>query len=234
MLRILVVVLALLNVALLGWQLGWLDAVLGTSAEIASEPDRMSLQVNPGAVRVLTPQEASAAMIQAATAAAAARGASAREAADAAVCLEAGPYSAVAAAPVERVLAQLPAGSWERVPLEPPGNFMAYVGRFGDREAMQFMLEELQSFGFTVDEVRNMPELEPGLSVGRYERREDAEAVVEDLTRRGVLIARIVPRGTVATPFMLRMGRVDAVLRERLAALRPATVAAAFYPCAAP
>lgn len=97
--RQLVLALLLLNVALLGWNQGWLPAVLGIRADDGREPERLARQVRPETVRVVLPPGAGAEIT----------------APSAAVCLEAGPFTPIDLAAAEQALAPLPAGRWQRV-----------------------------------------------------------------------------------------------------------------------
>lgn len=53
MLRALVVLLLLANLAFFAWTLGWLDGVVGARASGDREPERLQRQVRPEAVRIL-------------------------------------------------------------------------------------------------------------------------------------------------------------------------------------
>lgn len=60
MLRALVLLLVLVNLGLLAWHQGLLQGAFGIGPQAQREPERLSLQVRPDSVRVLTPQAASA------------------------------------------------------------------------------------------------------------------------------------------------------------------------------
>lgn len=91
MLRTLVALLLLANLAFWGWSQGWLDGVVGVKAIGDREPERLARQVHPESVRVLAPQAAS--------------GASA-----ATTCLEAGPFTPQQAEQAQGELAQAAPG----------------------------------------------------------------------------------------------------------------------------
>lgn len=103
MLRTLLALLLAGNVAVLAWSRGWLEPLARAPDSAEREPARLEAQVNPGAVKVLTPVAASQAM-----------GAAARQAAPR--CVELGPFGLVDATAAEAVLesAGLPSGTWER------------------------------------------------------------------------------------------------------------------------
>ena len=91
--RALVALLLLANLLFLALAQGWLQPLAGLSTQ--REPQRLTAQVHADLVRVLPPSAAPA-------------------------CLQAGPFDAAQAEAAETVLAQaqLPAGSWRRVPVD--------------------------------------------------------------------------------------------------------------------
>lgn len=105
MLRTLLVVLLVANGLVYAWVQGWLESAWPAPGQAEREPARLAGQVNPGAVAVLPPGPASAAM-------GAARQSAVR-------CVEVGPFGVVDAAAAEAALeaANLPGlqrGGWER------------------------------------------------------------------------------------------------------------------------
>ena len=102
MLRALLLVLLVANVAVYGWSEGWLEPTWPAPGMAEREPGRLAAQVNPESLKVLPVAAAS-------DAAGAARRAAPR-------CMEIGPFGLVDAAAAEAVLEQagLPTGSWER------------------------------------------------------------------------------------------------------------------------
>ena len=98
MLRTLALVLLLANALLLAALTGVFD---GGAAKGEREPERLQRQHQPGLVRVLPPQAASAALAAAGAEAAAA------SSAQALACLEAGPFSATDAETAERFRSML-------------------------------------------------------------------------------------------------------------------------------
>ena len=51
--RALVLLLLLVNVALWGWNAGWLPPLVGVAVDGPREPERMARQVNPEGVRLV-------------------------------------------------------------------------------------------------------------------------------------------------------------------------------------
>lgn len=102
--RQLVLALLALNLALLGWNQGWLPAVLGLHSDDGREPERLARQVRPETVRVVRANASGSE--------------SAETAAPASVCLEAGPFTPIDLAAAEQALASLSADRWQRVAVD--------------------------------------------------------------------------------------------------------------------
>jgi hypothetical protein len=218
MLRGLAALLLLANLAFFAWTQGWLDNVIGLRAAGDREPERLQKQVNPDVVRILTPQAVAAAASAAETRLA---------------CLEAGPFDATTIVAAETALsATLPSGTWARVTSERPTAWIVYVGRFPNREALVRKQQELDRLRVAFDEVRTAPDLEPGLSLGRFAERRDAETALADLSRRGVQAARVVEMWRAATLHTLRVQRADPELAARVMGLRLDALGKGFGPCA--
>jgi hypothetical protein len=247
--------LLLLNFGLYAWSQGWLGA---TPAQGSGEPDRLTRQVAPDVIRVSRPESsppragqapASAAL---ATAPAAASASSATPvAADApasntaatsngaATCLQAGPFLPNEVAKIEGALqSALPnaRASWADVKIETPGIWLVYMGKFTDRDTLLAKQEELKRFrNLSFEEVQGAPALEPGISLGRYDSRNAAEASLAKLVERGVRTARVVALSPPAVVHTLRVERADAALKTQLLGLPPSVLAGtAFAPCALP
>jgi len=94
--RALVALLLLANLLFLALAQGWLQPVAGLWPQHEREPQRLAAQLHPETVRVLAPDAAAPA------------------------CLQAGPFDAAQADAAEAALvqAQLPAGSWRRMPVD--------------------------------------------------------------------------------------------------------------------
>jgi hypothetical protein len=106
LLRVLAGILLAANTLFFIWTQGWLDGFLGIRATGDREPQRMLQQVNPDAVRIVTPEALAAEVLATNSASEQAAG----------PCLEAGPFDARTVGPAEAALvATLPAGTWSRV-----------------------------------------------------------------------------------------------------------------------
>lgn len=225
MLRSLALVLLLANALLLAALAGLFDGVGGTRER---EPERLQQQHQPGLVTILGPQAASAAL------AAGARAAAASSALAAPACLEAGPFSAADAATAERTLleAGLAAGSWQAQRSDDSGAFMVYMGRYADRETLQRKLAELKRLKLDAEDLRDVPELQPGISLGRFDSEGSADAALARMTQRGLRTARVITLRQAQSRVMLRVPAADATQRARLAGLQLPS-GPGFLPCAA-
>ena len=215
MLRALVVVLLLANLAFHAWTQGWLDPVVGARALGDREPERLARQVRPETVRILP--------------------AGAELAAGAPACLEAGPFGdAELAAAQTAAQAALPAGSWTVARTERPGTWIVYMGKFADREARSKKEEELNRRRLPYEEVRDNPALEQGLSLGRFDDRASANRALEQFTQQGVRTARVVELAAASSSHWVRLEKADTALAARLATQKPQLLGKGFAACAKP
>jgi hypothetical protein len=244
MLRGFVAALLVANLLALAWTLGWLDALPGGGRQSEREPERIDRQVNRDAVQLIAPTAASAALQAAAAlrthqpppAGAAAGDAAATGTPDAErpACLEAGPFAAGEVSAAERGLRelQLPALSWVNIKSERGGAFIVYQGRFADDAALARRRDELRRQQIGVEELRNSPDLQPGLSFGRFDSRAAADDAVAQLAQRGVRNARIVTITAPVVVTLLRVERADPALAARLSQLALPPAGSGFKPCA--
>jgi hypothetical protein len=171
MLRALVAVLLLANLAFWAWSAGALQA-FGLAPASERDPERLAQQVRPEAVRILTAAAAMATLNAASAASAASgKGIAAR---GALVCLEAGPFAAAGVEAAERALvaAAVPEGSWIRIDQDVPAQFAVVLGPFADRDAVKKASDELRRLKLSF-EALDLPaegagaNLQPGLALGR-------------------------------------------------------------------
>lgn len=202
MLRRLLLLLLLANALLGARQLGWLDGLFGPgAAERDREPQRLQAQVAPEALQVLSP-------------------AALARRAPAPVCLEVGPLAGPELAPAEAALRQLlPEGGWSQITRERPGSWMVYMGRYTSKATMERRADELRRREVAFEEVRDLPEYEPGFLFGRYASEADANAARNRLLAQKVRFARVVRLEPPSTTHVLRIPKADADLQQRAAAL---------------
>lgn len=240
MLRLLLVLLLLVNLGLAAWNLGW----VGGPAVADREPQRLAQQVNPQAVTLLAPQAASQALAQAAEAqrvAAAVRSASgpapAGSAPDAPRCYEVGPLAVTEVAAAEKALREVTPAlpRWNTVRQERGGSFMVYMGKYPDAAALAKKRDELRRLNVDAEDVKDLPQWQPGLSLGRFDDRAAADAALARTAQRGVKTARVL---VLAPPLVVTQLRFEAVadeaLRQRLLQVQLPPGGLGFKPCLKP
>ncbi|MEY4749076.1 MAG: hypothetical protein RIQ60_1290 [Pseudomonadota bacterium] len=213
MLRGLAVLLLLVNLLIFGWNEGWLASVVDASPDGDREPRRVNQQINPEAVKVITP--ATLARLQSQT-----------------ECLEAGPFSSAELVQMDTLArSALPEGSWSLVTRERPGSWLIYMGRFPNHDVLQRKADELRRLNVTFDELRAPAELLPGLVLGRYGRLDEAQDNLRRLAERRVRSAKIVQLAAPIVSHHLRMPKADAVLQASAASLREQLLGKPFVAC---
>ncbi|MDE2369660.1 MAG: hypothetical protein KGN16_11880 [Burkholderiales bacterium] len=221
MLRGLVALLVLANLAFLGWSQGWLAPAFPPPHAGEREPGRIASQVRANVVQVLSPAAAAPAL-QAARAAARA-------------CIESGPYTEASVVAAESLLAQqpIPAGSWTREAVPPPPLFLVYAGRPADLAARRKREEELRQLQIPFEVLTEPAEFASGLVLSHHATRADAEAALAALPAalKGV---RVVVLPAPPPQYMLRLAQADSDTQGRLRALNPPALAGGFRICATP
>jgi hypothetical protein len=209
MLRIFVLLLLLLNGLYFAWVQGLLRD-LGLAPVQQTEPQRLTQQIKPEAVRLLSAQEWLAIESPA------------RVTQKPTECLQAGVFDADQGAQLRQALAawSLPAGSWSLEATVEPARWIIYLGQYVSVEAMNKKRAELATLKVKFEALRN-PALELGLSMGGFETQAAATAALDVLVRRGVRTARVVQELAEVRGFTLRLPTADDDLRTRLNALKP-------------
>ena len=219
--RFLVAALLVANLLFYAWSQGWLDAAVGMRAQGEREPERLARQVRPELIRTLPP-----------AAAASAADAAASGPAGPTACLQAGPFAPAEIAAAEAALPAAAAGRVASQRSERPGSWLVYMGRFAGAEGVRQKEEELGRIHVSYEELTEPPELAPGLVLGRYASRAEAEAALERLAQRGVRTGRVTPLAAPGAVHTLRVEQADAALQAQLMALAaPPFAAHRFAPC---
>ena len=223
MLRALVLLLLLGNVAFYAWTQGW----LGTPPRHGErEPERLAAQVRPEAMTVL-PASTAGVALQAARAAAQ-------------VCLETGPFSGpaaeagVRAAEAALAAAQLPEGAWIRVGNAPAPVWLVYAGRYPEVPLRQAREADLRKQGLDYELIEAPADLAPGLVLSRHASRAEAQAWLDAKATAALRGVRLAQLPAAAANYRLRVARADAEQAERLKALPADAFAGGFKPCGAP
>jgi hypothetical protein len=202
-LRLLVLVLLLANAAFYAWTQGLLDGVVGVRAQGDREPERLSRQVRPENVQILS-----------------ARAAASMAAANNATCLETGPYAPDQIDGAVSALGALPSDSWRNVRTDVPGVWLVYMGKYPNRDAMLKKADELKRLRIPYEEVHATPELEGGISLGgRFQNQSTADQALADFTQRGVRTARVVLLSAPTAEYTLRIEKATPAIQAKLSGL---------------
>lgn len=209
-LRLLVLLLLLANGGYFAWTRGLL-AGYGFAPTSQSEPQRLDQQLRPQAMRLLTPAEARQIEATAVTA----------PAQPAAECLQAGLFNEQQTGVLRPLLeSTLPPGSWALESSVEPARWILYMGKFANEEALGKKRGELRQLKVSFESVTN-PALSPGLSLGQFSEKADADAELARIATRGVRTARVVQERPEVRGQLLRLTRVDSALKAQLESLKP-------------
>lgn len=209
MLRLLVLLLLVANLAFFAWAQGW----LGSEATEAVPP---RTEVEADHVVVL-PRHPIAAL-QAATTPATTPASSVDQAA---ICIEAGPFNDEEFADVEqRVRQVLPGLAWATVTRASPAQWAVYMGPFASEEQLDRKQEELRRMDDLRFEVLRSPaSLAPGISLGRHEQEAAAQAALVQFRQRGIRTARVVQVRAAIERRLMRVAQADSKAQLALSGL---------------
>lgn len=208
MLRLLVLLLLLANGAYFAWSQGLL-LPWGAGPAQQSEPQRMTQQIRPEALRIIKAEEVRRIESAAATAVRPPE------------CLQAGLLDDAAAGSVRTVLESWPSGSWSLEAVTEPPRWIVYMGKYLTLEHVARKKAELRQLGVSFESLSN-PALEPGLSLGGFSNEAQATQQLESLAQRGVRTAKVVQERAEVRGQRLQLPAVDEALRARLDELKPA------------
>ncbi len=229
MLRLLVLLLALANVAYFAWTRGTL-APLGMAPSVQTEPQRMATQIRPEAIRLLTADEAQQ-IENSGSAARPGNGASAAADAAAPECLQAGLFNEQQTTALRASLEKaLPAGSWQFESSAEPARWIVYMGKYANEDALAKKRSELRQLGVAFRSVNNEA-LAPGLALASFAQQADADKELARIATKGVRTARVVQERAEARGQILKLAAVDAALRAQLDALKPQLEGKTLRPC---
>lgn len=209
MLRLIVLLLVLLNGIYFAWSQGLLRAY-GFAPLQQSEPQRLSQQIRPEAMRILSADELRRVEVGPQTATKAPE------------CLQAGLFDEQQMLALRRALeGALPPGAWSMEAGVEPARWIVYMGRYPNAEALTRKRTELANLNLRFEPLGN-PELEPGLSLGGFTTQAAANEELAALGRRGVRTARVVQERMEARGSVLKILAADDALKAKLEELKPA------------
>ena len=213
-LRNFLILLILLNAGFLVWSQDWL-APLGWPADKDRETQYTTQQIRPQALSLQSDVRTSKiAKINNPTR-----------------CLTTGVFALPAA---KNLAAQaqevLPAGSWTMQDINTPGQWMIYMGRYPDNEAVERKKIELRRLRINSDFPISASYL-PGISLGLFSNYEQAQEAQKQVMAKGARSARLITEVEPVLGQQLRIEQADAAIEEQLQKLRPALNGLGFQPC---
>lgn len=217
MLRALLIALVLANLAVWAWRQPPVAHALGLPGpDSQRDPDRLTRQINPQAVRVVHAAASSAS----APVAAASNVAPPASAVAGTACLQAGPLSEAALAPalVQLQALGLKEGQWQDRRTESGGRWAVVMGPYKTPELLQKKQQELKGLKIAADELVNHPRLSPGLSLGQFGSPAEAQARLAQVSRQGAHSARVEVLAPARVEHLLRASPLSAEQLGRLSA----------------
>lgn len=218
MLRSFVLALILANGLYLAWSQGWLRAQ-GFAPTQQSEPQRMTQQIRPEAVRILTPAENKRVLAQV------------QADLEPKQCLTAGPFDTAQVNALDQALAAaLPPGGWQFESVTVLEHWIIYMGKFANAEALEKKRGELAVLKLVPQPLQN-PSLEIGISLGGYDTQAAATAELTKLTQRGIRTARVVQERAAGNATYLKLPAVTDAMKQRLNDVKPALAGQSLKAC---
>lgn len=218
MLRLIVLVLLLANGVYFAWSQSYLRAY-GFAPVNPSEPHRMTQQIKPEAIQLLSASDL--------------KKAEAQVQADSAPkeCLQAGPFDEGQATALRKALdASLPSGSWQMDMVKEPARWIVYMGKYANAELQAKKRAELAGMGIKADAVAN-PELQPGLVLAGFETEAAAKAELAKLAPKGIRTAKVVQEREAGAAHQLKLPAVPDTLKAKLPELKAFLAGHSFKAC---
>ena len=225
MLRMLALALLLANAGYFAWSQGLL-AAYGFKPARQAEPERLARQIRPEALQLITPLAPAApqpvASIDVQTLAMPPAGTA---------CLQVGLFTGQQARVLRpRLLAGLPEGSWSLESSDESNRWIIYMGKYVSKDAMNRKRLKLEQLGLAFQPPAS-PLLNPGLSLGSFGSKADAEEVLMQMNQRGLRSARVVLERPDLPSLWLRLPVADAAMRTQLDDLKPQFAGKAIQSC---
>ena len=218
MLRLLVLALLLINGIYFGWSHNLLRPY-GFAPEQQGEPQRVTQQIKPEALKILSTQELSRveSQLQADLAP--------KE------CLLAGPLDDGQVSAARRVLEPgWPANSWQMLPVQIAQRWIVYMGKYPNEDALAKKRAELVAMKLEPLPLQN-PALEIGFSLGGFPTQAEATAELARLSLRGIRTAKVMQELQGGNATQLKLSAVTEALKARLIELKPALGNLPFKTC---
>jgi len=219
-LRVAVLLLLLGNLVYFVWSEGMLRPA-GLGPELQNEPQRLLRQIRPEALK-LQKGAAEAALAPLEPAPIAEPGGQ---------CLQAGLFDEAQSMALGRAAGTaLPDGSWTLSPAVEPASWIVYIGQYSSPLTIDKKRAELLALKFKVEPLTN-PELELGLSLGRFDNQAAAVAELETLKKRGLRKALVVQEHPERRGMVMRVRLGERLSRSKLDALKPVLAGKGWVDC---
>ena len=116
--------------------------------------------------------------------------------------------------------ASLPDGSWTLNPVVEPPRWIIYMGRYADESMVAKKRNELRARGVRFEAVQN-PSLNPGLSLGHFTSKPDADRELAKDAERGVRTARVIQERGEVRGQRLVLPAASAAVKAQMVAVKP-------------
>ena len=236
MLRAIALALLLANAVYFAWGQGLL-AAYGLAPARLSEPERLAQQIRPEALQLVRPGPSQAAVIAAVPPALPASDAPAEPPAPAALaagvsCLQVGVFTERQARALRsRLRANLPKDSWSFESSGDSVRWIIYMGKYVSQTAINRKRQMLDQLGLPFEPPLS-PLLNPGLSLGSFASRTEAEEALAQMNQRGLRSAKVMLERPELPSLWLRLPAADAATQSQLEALKPQLAGMAVQACA--
>lgn len=229
MLRAIALALLLANALYFAWGQGLL-AAYGLAPARQSEPERLAQQVRPEAMQLAAPPPLTSAAVRIGPAPAALPAPPALPAGVS--CRQVGVFTEQQARTLRpRLKASLPEGSWSFESSGDSVRWIIYMGKYINKAAMNRKRQMLEQLELPFEPPLS-PMLNPGLSLGSFASKDEAEAALAQMNQRGLRSAKVVLERPELPSLWLKLPAVDAAMRTRLDALTPLLAGKAIQDCA--
>ena len=146
-------------------------------------------------------------------------------------CLQAGLFTETQANALRaRLQTSLPEGSWALSRVVEPPRWIIYMGRYDDESMVAKKRNELRARGVYFEPVQNQ-RLNPGLSLGHFTTKPDAERELAKDAERGVRTSRVIQERGEVRGQRLVLPAASAAVKAQMVALRRQLAGRALTAC---
>lgn len=232
MLRYLILLLIVANIALWGWTRGWFGATPGMDGR---DPLRLEAQIRPDLIQKASPLPPEPPISMTDNSATQPIEPDAPPTLEPTFCIESGPLNANQAQQIQQHIAQIliEPSRWEMDVQNEIVSWAVSIGPFATNQEAQKRKAELAHIGLDTEFIRNRPQYEPGLSFDIFREKDNAKRRLTEVTNKGVNDAQIVPWTENPVGQLLRIAQATAQEEEKLNAMASQVGIPAFRPCPA-